>query len=160
MPSQTTERTSVRVRRATRADLDALAPLFDQYRQFYGQSSDIACARSFLLDRMRRHESVILLAANQQSAGVLPAGFVQLYPCFSSVSARRSWILNDLFVAPHARRQGVARLLMDAARRHAMRTRGVWIELATGLDNRDARRLYEALGYREDREFITYRLTP
>jgi ribosomal protein S18 acetylase RimI-like enzyme len=147
------------VRRATHADVDALSPLFDQYRQFYGQRPDLERARVFLSERIRQRESAILLATH---GGVPTAamGFVQLYPCFSSVSAERSWILNDLFVAPHARRQGVATLLMDAARRHAKLTRAVWIELATGRDNSDARRLYEALGYREDRVFVTYRLTP
>lgn len=149
-------RLRLRVRRATLADVEGLVSLFDQYRQFYGQRSDPGRARSFLSERLRRRESTILLASGVR--GAVPIGFAQLYPCFSSVSAGRSWILNDLFVAPHARRQGVATLLMTAVRRHAMRTDAVWVELTTGQDNRDARRLYEALGYREDHEFATYRL--
>ena len=35
-------------------------------------------------------------------------GFVQLYPMFSSVRARRTWVLNDLFVEAQFRRGGIA----------------------------------------------------
>ncbi|MDP9281971.1 MAG: GNAT family N-acetyltransferase, partial [Chloroflexota bacterium] len=40
------------IRRATTTDLDAAAPLFDAYRQFYGQRSDVAAARAFLEERL------------------------------------------------------------------------------------------------------------
>jgi hypothetical protein len=50
------------VKRAAVADLDAVAPLFDAYRQFYGQRSDLAAARAFLDERLRRDESVIFFA--------------------------------------------------------------------------------------------------
>jgi len=33
-------------------------------------------------------------------------GFTQLYPLFSSVAARRKWLLNDLLVAPELRLKG------------------------------------------------------
>ena len=33
--------TAIRTRSATLADLDAIAPLFDQYRQFYRQAPDL-----------------------------------------------------------------------------------------------------------------------
>jgi len=36
------------ISRAALADLDALAPLFDAYRVFYGRPSDPAMARAFL----------------------------------------------------------------------------------------------------------------
>ena len=38
-------------------------------------------------------------------------GFVQLYPTFTSIGAKRAWVLNDLFVVPEARRRGVRRLV-------------------------------------------------
>ena len=52
----------IRIVRAERKDLDDLVPLFDGYRQFYGQRSDLAAARAFLNDRIERDESVIYLA--------------------------------------------------------------------------------------------------
>jgi len=42
------------IKRATMSDLDDVAPLFDGYRQFYGQRSDLAAARAFLGERLRR----------------------------------------------------------------------------------------------------------
>ena len=143
------------------ADLESVVPLFNEYRRFYGQRSSFRRARAFLAERITRRESVILVAL-----GALPGsgrrddalGFVQLYPLFSSVSTGRVWLLNDLFVAPAARGRGVATSLMRSARRYATRTGAVRIELATAHDNRTARRLYAALGYREDTVFVRYEL--
>ena len=50
------------ISRAGPADLDALALMFDAYRQFYGQSSDVPRARDWLRSRLRVGESVVLLA--------------------------------------------------------------------------------------------------
>ncbi|MBH0193665.1 MAG: GNAT family N-acetyltransferase, partial [Nitrospira sp.] len=100
------------VRQATLQDLDRLIPLFDAYRQFYGQSSDLSRARQFLKDRLAREESVVLIAEDHDGAGI---GFVQLYPTFSSILAARMYLLSDLFVIPSARRQGVGALLLKVA---------------------------------------------
>ena len=62
-------------------------------------------------------------------------GFVQLYPSFSSVSMRKIWILNDLYVATNARRYGVGRLLMDRARDFARDTGALRLELTTARTN-------------------------
>lgn len=103
---------SIQIQRATIDDLALLAPLFDAYRVFYEQSADLALARHFLEQRLSKQESIIFLAledateSTSTSAQQRGLGFVQLYPSFSSVSAQRLWILNDLFVAPHARRRG------------------------------------------------------
>src|SRR5881392_3693270 len=99
------------IRRADLADLPALAPLFDAYRRFYGQPGDVPRADAFLRERLARGESVALLAERDGDI----VGFTQLYPLFSSVRTSRLWLLNDLFVAEHARRSGVARALLDAA---------------------------------------------
>ena len=151
------------MRQATIADLERIVPLFNEYRRFYGQRSSLGRARAFLAERIARRESVILLvvATLHGSDGHDAAlGFVQLYPVFSSVSTGRVWILNDLFVAPAARGRGVATSLMRSARRFARRTGAVRIELATAHDNSRARRLYAALGYREDTVFVRYELVP
>jgi GNAT superfamily N-acetyltransferase len=135
-------------------DLDALAPLFDGYRQFYGKPGDLAGAREFLAQRLAAAESTILLAWRDGTA----AGFVQLYPIFSSVSMRRAWLLNDLFVRPEARRTGIAQALLDAAVAHARRTNAVWLMLQTAADNAPAQRLYERAGWQRDSAFWTYTL--
>jgi GNAT superfamily N-acetyltransferase len=103
---------SVAVRQATILDLDLLVPLFDAYRQFYRKPSDLDLARRFLLERFQHNESVIFLAVRQDGGA---AGFTQLFPSFSSASAARILILNDLFVLPDARRMRVGSLLLAAA---------------------------------------------
>ena len=137
---------TVATRRATLADLDAIAPLFDAYRQFYAQASDMARARAWLSDRIEGGESVVLLADVDGRS----CGFVQLYPMFSSVRTARLWILNDLFVASDARRRGVARALLDAAAQFARGDGAAGLMLETGRDNAPARALYRAAGWQED----------
>jgi len=73
---------TITVRQASLTDLEALVPLFDRYRQFYGRASDLAAAREFLRARFDRGESVLFIAHE----GSFPVGFTQLYPSFSSVS--------------------------------------------------------------------------
>ena len=137
---------TVAIRRATESDLDAVAPLFDAYRQFYHQPSDIARARDWLHARMQRGESMLLVAERDAAA----VGFTQLYRMFSSVRTARLWILNDLFVAADARRLGVARALLDAAAQACQDDGAAGLMLETGRDNTAARALYRAAGWHED----------
>ncbi|MEO8746823.1 MAG: GNAT family N-acetyltransferase [Rhodanobacter sp.] len=132
---------------ATIRDLDALGGLFDAYRQFYGQQADLERSRQFLRERFQLQESLILLARGAQDEGL---GFTQLYPLFSSVRAVRTWLLNDLFVAPSARRRGIgAALLRGAAERG--RELGVnSLMLWTALDNAPAQALYASLGWHRE----------
>jgi GNAT superfamily N-acetyltransferase len=144
------------VRRATAADLGTVAELFDGYRQFYGQPANRALAEAFIRDRLSCSDSAIFLALDATSAQGL--GFVQLYPSFSSVAARRIWILNDLFVVPAARRRGIGRALLDAAREHGASTGAQRLVLSTATTNGEARSLYESYGYEQDDVFLVYKL--
>jgi ribosomal protein S18 acetylase RimI-like enzyme len=139
---------------ASSEHLDVLVPLFDSYRVFYRRPSDPAGARRFLAERIARRESVIYLAVVEAAA----AGFVQLYPSFSSASMQRLWILNDLYVASNARRQGVAQALLSRARRLAEETGAKGLTLSTAVDNTPAQRLYETQGWKRDRDFYVYTL--
>ncbi|HEY5565090.1 MAG TPA: GNAT family N-acetyltransferase [Rhodothermia bacterium] len=143
---------SLEITTSTSDDLDGLTPLFDGYRVFYGQQSDPGRARAFLLDRLERRESVIFVA---RVAGE-PAGFVQMYPSFSSVSTGRIWILNDLYVVADKRRLGVARDLIQHAVDWARSQRAVRLVLETARGNGPAKTLYESLGWSRDTEFDRY----
>jgi ribosomal protein S18 acetylase RimI-like enzyme len=140
--------------RATIDDVDRIVPLFDAYRQFYGLPPNRELCRRFLTDRITRGESVVFLAGE---AGASSA-FTQMYPSFGSLSAAPLWVLYDLYVAPESRRMGVGRLLMKRARRHAEETGARSIVLSTATTNAGAQALYESLGYKVDREFLTYEL--
>ncbi|MBS0213422.1 MAG: GNAT family N-acetyltransferase [Proteobacteria bacterium] len=137
---------STTIHRADLADLDALATLFDAYRQFYEQAADLAGARAFLGERIARDESVLLLARHDHAA----AGFVQLYPIFSSVRMGRVWTLNDLYVAPAARRHGIARALLDASMAFARQTGALGLQLETAPSNLAAQALYRRAGWAQD----------
>lgn len=138
--------TTTTITRAGPADLDALAALFDTYRQFYGQPSDVERGRKWLRERLRFGESMVLLARR----GNALVGFAQLYPMFSSVRTAKTWILNDLYVDASARRKGIARQLLQAAADFAKTDGATGIALETASDNVAARALYRAAGWRED----------
>ncbi len=143
----------MQVEKAGMESLPDVAALFDQYRIFYEQESDLHLAREFIEQRMEHDESVIFLARNSEGQAV---GFTQLYPSFSSVSAQRTWILNDLFVTESGRGQGVATALMEAARELAINTQAKGLGLQTAVDNLPAQKLYESLGYQRDTNFFSY----
>ncbi|MBW4514678.1 MAG: GNAT family N-acetyltransferase [Timaviella obliquedivisa GSE-PSE-MK23-08B] len=134
--------------------LEEVAKLFDQYRVFYQQRSDLEAARQFLEQRFESQDSILLLAREAEQT----VGFTQLYPSFSSISMQRVWILNDLFVAESHRGQGIAKLLMGRAEKYARQTDAVRIILATQISNAAAQTLYESLGYIKDEMFYHYAL--
>jgi GNAT superfamily N-acetyltransferase len=142
---------SMPTRRATPQDADQLALLFDDYRVFYKQASDIAAAKQFLSQRFARRDSVILVATDGEQI----IGFTQLYPTFSSVSMRAEYILNDLFVSPGHRKRGVGKQLLDAAKIVTRQQNMKGLALATALDN-PAQFLYEKEGWVKDDEFLHY----
>ncbi|HKW21270.1 MAG TPA: GNAT family N-acetyltransferase [Ktedonobacterales bacterium] len=148
--------TSVQVTRATVNDVETVAPLFDAYRQFYEQPSDLDGTLAFLTERLGRGESVVFLARLDDGT---PAGFTQLYPIFSSTTMQRAWLLNDLFVAPAARRAGAGRALLERAHAFARETTSKELMLQTAVDNIPAQRLYESLGWQRDNDFYVYMLT-
>ena len=149
---------AIKVVRAGAEDAERIALLFDAYRQFYKQKSDLAAARTFLAERLIRSESVIFVALTGEGDSEKAVGFTQLYPCFNSVALKPLWILYDLFVAPQARRLGAGKALMDRAQQFALETKawGLWLE--TAVDNIPGQKLYERQGWIRDHEFYRYQM--
>jgi GNAT superfamily N-acetyltransferase len=137
---------------ATLDHLDDLTPLFDAYRVFYEQPSNLERARSFLRERMYLRESVLFLAY----ADSRPVGFTQLYPSFSSVSTQRLWILNDLYVAPDMRGQRVGERLIERAARFSAEFGAKGLLLSTAITNASGQRLYERVGFVREEAFYEY----
>jgi ribosomal protein S18 acetylase RimI-like enzyme len=142
----------LRIVRAKPEHIDAVASLFDDYRQFYGQLSDLDGARQFISKRLAQDQSVIFLALK----GDQGCGFTQLYPTFSSVAMRPIWILNDLFVAPEARRLGLGKRLMQAASEFGVENGTKRLVLSTAVDNHSAQSLYEKSGWIRNDAFLHY----
>ncbi len=146
-------KTKAKTRQAEHDDLDAIAPLFDAYRQFYEKPADLALARRYLDERFKRKESVIFVAENE--AGEI-VGFTQLYPAFCSVLADRTYVLYDLFVTPAARGTGAGRALMEAAEAHGRKSGAARLQLQTAVTNKIGQSLYESCDWVRDDLFYTY----
>ncbi|CAM3365355.1 GNAT family N-acetyltransferase [Aequorivita lipolytica] len=132
--------------KATLSNLEQLVPLFDGYRVFYKHKSDLDAARNFLKERLIKQDSVIFLCLDASDKGL---GFTQLYPSYSSVSMQRTYILNDLYVAPEARKKGVGEALMENAKKFAKQQGSKGLTLETDIDN-PAQTLYKKLGWKKD----------
>ncbi len=135
--------------------LDDAAFLFNEYRKFYNQESDIKKSTSFLQDRINNNESEIFLYLNEENQAV---GFMQLYKSFSSVGLRKIYILNDLYVEDKSRGKGVGRFLINEAKKFAIENQVTKITLTTAKTNQAAQNLYEAEGYIRDDEYFVYNL--
>ncbi len=140
------------VRRATVEDLNQLAVLFDEYRQFYGASSNLKQSYDFLKQRFENKESVIFIHVKDD----VFTGFVLLYLGFSSVACSTYYILDDVYVTPVYRRQGSAIQLIDTAILFARHENALRISLETQKNNIESMRLYQKMGFVLDEEFQIY----
>jgi len=148
----------IKVNQATIKDLPILAPLFDQYRQFYDRVSDVEAGFKFLQGMIERKDSVIYLATTIHNEAVIGLGFVQLYPYYSSVQMKRGWYLNDLFVNQAIRGKGVGKLLLKAVQQLGKETNAAFLFLETQTLNSNAQKLYKTMGFSqvEDQVYFYY----
>ena len=145
---------AVTVRLAEARDLDQLADLFDQYRQFYECPPDRNVAKNWIAENLERGRSTIFAA----DGGAQLLGFTQLYPALCSVDLVEYFVLYDLYVIEAARRQGVARALMNAASEWAKAQGAARLDLETARDNAPGQALYRDLGYELDEVFLKFSL--
>jgi GNAT superfamily N-acetyltransferase len=133
------------IHRVKIADLDELLPLVRAYCDFYEASPtdeallDIARA---LIDDLE-HEGLQLLA---RDSGGRATGFATLYWSWSTIDACRIGVMEDLFVAENARRQGVAEQLIDACQTECARQGARRLTWQTAPDNIRAQSVYDRVG--------------
>ena len=142
------------IRLAEARDLDQLAELFDQYRQFYECPPDLGAAKNWLAENLERGRSTLFAADN----GSQLLGFTQLYPALCSVDLVDYFVLYDLYVIEAARRQGIARALMNTASEWAKAQGAARLDLETARDNVSGQALYRDLGYELDEVFLKFSL--
>jgi GNAT superfamily N-acetyltransferase len=147
---------SITIRSAAPEDLGALTVLFDAYRVWYGKPADPVTARAFLEARIENGESVVYLAFSEDKA----VGFTQLYPIFSSTRMKRLWLLNDLYVYPEYRGQGISKMLLERAKALTRETGACELMLETGKTNEIGNRLYPAAGFELGADMNWYYWTP
>jgi GNAT superfamily N-acetyltransferase len=137
-------------------DLDDLLPLMRAYCDFYGVAPTdgalLAMSRALIADPDR--EGVQLIARDPDGAAV---AFATVFWTWQTLSASRAAVMNDLFVAEHARGTGIAEALIaacgDAARAHGA-PKLVW---QTAKDNLRAQAVYDRVGGQRS-EWLDYDL--
>jgi len=139
----------------TSNNIDKVTPLFDAYRVFYKQESDINSCKAFLLKLLENKSNHMWMATNDSGEHM---GFVNLYPSYSSVNLAPVFILNDLFVDVASRKKGVGSYLLKHAATWAKHNNAIRLHLETGTNNTTAQKLYESLGWLKEKDSYFYYL--
>ena len=147
---------SARVHPVSEADLPKLVPLMRGYCDFYGVEPPdedlVAMARALLADP--ELEGFQLLARDAAGRAI---GFATVFWTWSTLSASRIGVMNDLFVAPEARGAGAADALILACRDRCRERGTTALTWQTAKDNLRAQAVYERLGAVRE-EWVDYSL--
>ncbi len=142
------------IARVTDADLGDLLPLLRGYCDFYEvdptDDALLTMARALIADPER--EGVQLIARTDDGAAV---GFATIFWSWSTSSAERIGVMNDLFVAPAGRGTGVADALIAACVDECSRRGAGKLTWQTAPDNATAQRVYERVGATRE-EWVDY----
>lgn len=134
------------IKQATLAYLDESATLFNLYRIFYRQESDLEKGKDFLRERFINNESTIFLVVVDNQA----VGFVQLYKLFHYTKLAKQWLLSDLYVHPDFRGQGLSIALIDRSKLWCEETNACGLMLETEKTNDVGNNLYPRCGFEYD----------
>jgi ribosomal protein S18 acetylase RimI-like enzyme len=136
----------VRVRPATLEDRTSVVELIKGYFAFYHAPFPGETKLGALLDALQSDpDRGIQLVA--EADGRL-AGFATLYSCYDTLIADRILVMNDLFVDPDSRNEGIGAALFDASLAYASARGYARLDWVTAQDNRAAQRFYERHGGR------------
>jgi GNAT superfamily N-acetyltransferase len=131
--------------RVAGSDLDDLLPLMRAYCDFYESSppdEDLLALSRALIEQPER-EGIQLVARDRDGRA---AGFATVYWSWSTTTACRIAVMNDLFVVPDARGTGLAARLIEACRGESARRGARKLTWQTAPDNLRARAVYERVG--------------
>jgi GNAT superfamily N-acetyltransferase len=138
------------IRKATLKDLDQLTSMFDQYVVFYKNPSNIEKHKAYLKERIENNEATVFIAFDDTNLEKA-IGFTLIYVTFSSLALNKILILNDLYVDPAVRKNGVGEKLILQVIDFAKEIGSNLIRLRTSKSNVVAQGLYNKMGFvRED----------
>ena len=141
----------------TEADLPELLPLMRGYCDFYEvdpSDEDLLAMSRALIDDPER-EGVQLIARDGDGRAT---GFATIFWTWSTLSASRIGVMNDLFVDERSRGTGVAEALIGACAERCRERGATSLDWTTARDNHRAQRLYERVGARRDERWLDYSL--
>jgi GNAT superfamily N-acetyltransferase len=117
--------------------------------------SDRTLWSGYLADQQNERRTVMLAFSDHRVVGY---GTLVWEPNYQPFRSNGTPEINNLVVAPHARRHGIASAMIRAFEHSAKEAGRKTIGLAVGLyaDYGAAQRLYVGLGYRPDGNGITY----
>ena len=141
----------------TEADLPELLPLMRGYCDFYEvDPSDedlLAMSRALIADPDR--EGTQLIARDDEGRAT---GFATIFWTWTTLSAARIGVMNDLFVTEQARGSGTAEALIAACAERCRDHGAVSLDWTTAHDNHRAQRLYDRIGAKRDERWVDYSL--
>jgi GNAT superfamily N-acetyltransferase len=142
----------------TDADLPELLPLMRGYCDFYevNPSDDELLAFSRELLASPELDGVQLLARDDEGRAI---GFATILWTWSTLSASRIAVMNDLFVSPDGRGSGAADALIEACAERAREHGATSLEWQTARDNERARKVYDRVGGRMSDRWVDYDLS-
>jgi ribosomal protein S18 acetylase RimI-like enzyme len=109
----------------------------------------------YVADVLQRGACQVLLAEREGTA----LGVLSYYFHPSLYHAADSCLIEELVVAPEARRQGVGTVLLEEAIRRARERGCVEVSLGVMRNNKDAQRFYERHGFEADALLMERHLT-
>jgi ribosomal protein S18 acetylase RimI-like enzyme len=135
---------SRQVRRATPGDAEAVARLLHDFQEEFDEPSPGVEALTGRYEELIRNRDMTVLLA-----GDGPDGFVQIRyrPWVYSAGPNAHSYLEELYVVPGLRGNGIGRALLKAAMDTARGEGATHMELGTSEDDRAARALYESAGF-------------
>lgn len=146
----------LRIEPIAEAQYETLLPMIAAYQGFY-EAGDIREERnrSFFRRFIAPSDEGMLIGAWR---GEQLVGYACLYWHFSSTRAIETVLMNDLYVDPAVRGEGVGRALIEACADVARQRGAAHLEWATRPDNTTAQRLYDSTGASSS-TWIEYELT-
>ena len=142
------------VKIAGTGDIDEAVELIMEYRTFYGvESQSENEVKAFVQDRIKNNQSKIFIAFTDSGKA---AGFIQLYPSYSTVSLKPQWVLNDFFVKKEFRGNGIGTQLMQSVKEY-FKDKAKGFILVTDKENHTSKKFYDGNGWKtgED-DFYTF----
>jgi GNAT superfamily N-acetyltransferase len=141
----------------TEADLPELLLLMRGYCDFYevDPSDDTLLAMSRMLIDDPELEGTQLLARDDEGRAV---GFATIFWTWSTLSASRLGVMNDLFVVADARGGGHADALIAACVERCRERGATELAWQTAKTNLRAQALYERVGATRDERWLDYSL--